>query len=99
MDVRDNAEAKRFEIDLGDGVAFAAYELRHDEIVFIHTEVPPGHEGEGVGKALVKAGLESARARGLKVLPLCPFFAAYIKRHPEEQDLLSPRGRAHLGLH
>ena len=40
----------------------------------------------------------SDRLRGLKVIPICPFFAAYIKKHPVEQDLLDPSFRKTLGL-
>ena len=47
---------------------------------------------------LIQAGLESARARGLKVIPICPFFAAYIRKHPEEQDLLDSAWRIKFGL-
>jgi len=87
--VRDNAEKHRFEIDLGDGsFAIAEYRLRAGKIIFTHTEVPPAHEGRGIGSLLVRTALESARERGLKVIPICPFFAAYIKKHAEEQDLL-----------
>ena len=92
--VRDNAEQHRFEIDLGDGsFAIAEYRLRAGKIVFVHTEVPPAHEGKGIGSLLVRAALASARERGLKVIPICPFFAAYIKKHAEEQDLLDPAYR------
>ena len=99
LTVRDNPERHRFEIDLGDGtVAIAEYNLLSDAIMFTHTEVPQGHEGEGVGTALVKAALASARQRGLQVIPICPFFAAYIKRHAEEQDLLTPAYRKVLGV-
>ena len=88
--VRDNADQHRFEIDLGDGnLAFAQYVLREGKITFTHTEVPPAHEGQGIGTALVRFALASARERGLKVIPLCSFFAAYIKKHAEEQDLLA----------
>ena len=52
----------------------------------------------GFGKALIIAGLAAARARGLKVIPICPFFAAYMKKHPEVQDLLDPAYRKTLGL-
>lgn len=96
--VRDNPEEHRFEIDLGDGVAIAQYMLRPGRIVFTHTEVPPGHGGRGIGTALIHAGLGYARERGLKVTPICPFFAAYIRDHPEEQDLLDPAWRRKLGL-
>jgi predicted GNAT family acetyltransferase len=50
--------------------------------------VPHAHEGQGVGSALIRFGLGAARDRGLKVVPICPFFAAYMRDHPETQDLL-----------
>ena len=97
--VRDNPERKRFEIDLGGGeVAIANYTLMTGKIMFTHTEVPPSHEGQGVGTALIKAALASARERGLEVIPTCPFFASYMKRHEEVQDLLAPHYRKLLGL-
>ena len=97
--VRDNAERHRFEIDLGDGsLAIAEYTLPEGKIMFTHTEVPPAHEGQGLGTALIRHALRSARERGLKVIPICPFFAAYIARHPEEQDLLDDAWRTRLGL-
>lgn len=97
--VRDNAEKHRFEIDLGDGsFAIAQYRLPAGKITFTHTEVPPAHEGKGIGSLLVRTALASARDRGLKVIPICPFFAAYIKKHPEEQDLLDPAYRKILGV-
>jgi predicted GNAT family acetyltransferase len=56
--------------------------------MFTHTEVPSGHEGQGVGTMLIKAGLAYAREQGLMVIPTCAFFAAYMKRHAEVHDLL-----------
>ena len=86
---RDNPAEHRFEIDLGDGnLAVAQYMLSDGKIRFTHTEVPPTHQGRGIGSALVRFALASARRRHLKVIPICPFFAEYIKRHPEEQNLL-----------
>lgn len=97
--VRDNPEKHRFEIDLGDGsFAIAEYRLRDGKVLFVHTEVPPAHEGMGVGTRLIQVALASARERDLKVIPICPFFAAYIKGHPEEQDLVDPAYRKALGL-
>lgn len=97
--IRDNIQKHRFEADLGDGSsAIAVYDLRPDRIIFIHTEVPPAHEGQGIGSALIRFALKSARERGLHVVPICPFFAAYMKKHTEEQDLLDPAYRGKLGL-
>lgn len=89
--VRDDSARHRFEIDLGDGeVAFAAYNLLPGAIRFYHTVVPESHGGQGLGTALIRAGLAAARERRLKVIPVCPFFAAYLKAHREEQDLVDP---------
>ena len=97
--IRDRPEKSRFETELGDGTfAFAEYKLHDGKIVFTHTEVPPEHEGQGIGSALIRYSLNAARERDLKVVPVCPFFAAYIKKHVEEQDLLDPSSRAKLGL-
>jgi predicted GNAT family acetyltransferase len=97
--VRDNPERHRFEIDLGSGeFAIAEYTLPAGKIMFTHTEVPPHHEGKGIGTALIRAGLQAARERGLKVIPICPFFAAYMQKHPEVQDLLDSAWRRKFGI-
>ena len=99
LTVRDNPDRHRFEIDLGDGsFAIAEYTLPAGTIMFTHTEVPEAHEGQGIGTKLIRFALDSARERGLKVIPICPFFAAYMKEHPPVQDLLDPAWRKKFGL-
>jgi predicted GNAT family acetyltransferase len=94
--VVDNPERNQFQIDLGGGeFAYAKYNLLPGAIRFYHTVVPESHGGQGLGTALIKAGLAAARERGLKVIPICPFFRAFLKKHPEEQDIVDP---AHLNL-
>lgn len=96
LHVADNPARHRFEIDLGGGqFAIAAYNLLPGAIRFYHTEVPESHGGRGLGTALIQAGLAAARERGLKVIPTCPFFRAYLRKHPEEQDLV-PSEHRHL---
>lgn len=97
-EVRNNEAEHRFEIDVGDAKAVAVYEREPGKIIFIHTKVPPAHEGEGIGSTLIRAGLQYARDHQLKVVPICPFFAAYMKKHEEVQDLLSPGACQKLGL-
>ena len=46
-------------------------------------------EGRGFGSRLAAAALENAAREGLEVVPLCPFIARYIKRHPEYEQLLA----------
>ena len=90
MDVRHEPDQNRFAADTDHGTAHLDYILTDGLITLAHTEVPPGAEGEGVGTALAKAGLDHARSEGLKVLPTCPFVAAYVRKHPEERDLILP---------
>lgn len=96
--VRHNPEARRFEVDLGGPVALADYNRLAHAIMFTHTEVPPQFEGRGIGTRLIVAGLDYARAEKLKVIPTCPFFAAYMRKHGEVQDLLDPTQRKLIGL-
>ena len=89
MEIKDNRELHRYEAEVPGGTAFAAYRLKPGAIVFTHTEVPPQAEGHGVGDALARFALDDARARGLSVVPLCPFIAAWIERHPDYGDLVA----------
>jgi predicted GNAT family acetyltransferase len=86
--VVDVPERGRYEaIRDGEVIAFAAYQKTATLVVFTHTEVDPGHEGQGVGGALVNGALEHVRTLGLRVLPLCPFVRTWMVRHPEFGDL------------
>jgi predicted GNAT family acetyltransferase len=89
-EVVDAAEASRYELRLGGRlVGLAAYRRRSDRIAFTHTEVDESCEGRGFGSRLAAAALEDARRQGLDVVPLCPFIAHYIERHPEYEALVA----------
>jgi uncharacterized protein len=88
VEARNNEKENRFEIEVDGKVAATWYRRHGDKIIFTHTEVPPELEGHGVGGALARAALTYARKEGLRVVPLCPFVAAFIKRHTEFQDLV-----------
>lgn len=55
-------------------------------IIIDHTGVPDSMRGLGVGKRLVEAAVQDARAEGVKIIPLCPFAKATLEKHPEWQD-------------
>ena len=88
LSVRNNEEAGRFEIDVDGEIAVSNYIIRGKTIYFTHTEVPSAAEGRGIGNILARAALDYARANRLRVVPRCKFIAAFIKRHPEYQDLV-----------
>lgn len=95
-EVVDNPEEGRFELRVDDALGFADYHLKKDVIVFTHTELPQALRGRGLGTVLVRAALDTARRRGLQVIPLCPYVAGFIRRHPQYRDLVVPRFRSLL---
>ncbi|MEO7086474.1 MAG: GNAT family N-acetyltransferase [Gemmatimonadaceae bacterium] len=87
--VEHNQHKHRFEARADRDLAVLTYHVRHDgTLVLLHTRVPTGLEGHGVAGRLAKAALDYARENKLKVVPQCPFIAAYIERHPEFKDLV-----------
>ena len=88
--VRDNVDYPRYELLLdGDLVGEILYRGFPDRIALIHTEVSPSVEGRGLGARLVAGALDDIRARGLHVVPICPFVSSYISRHPDYGDLVA----------
>ena len=96
IEVHDNPQSSRFEMSIADQTAVAMYETGPGVITFTHTRVPESLRGKGIANELAKVALAAARERGLQVVPKCTFFASYMRRHPETQDLLSQAGRTLL---
>lgn len=89
VDVQDDTAANRYEARVDGQLAGIAQYIRTPELIaFVHTEVQPAYEGQGVGAALVRRSLDDARRRGAAVLAVCPFYAGWISRHPAYRDLL-----------
>ena len=90
-EVRDNPDQHRYEMHLDDVlVGFVVYRQSDGARVLVHAEIQPEYEGRGLGSTLARGALDDVRARGLGVVPSCPFIAAYIRRHPEYADLVAP---------
>ncbi|GAB4519938.1 MAG: GNAT family N-acetyltransferase [Anaerolineae bacterium] len=87
LDVRNNPDAGRFEVQLGDELAMVEYNIAGKNIIFTHTEVPPAYEGQGIANKMAEVALAYAREHGYKIQPLCPFINTYIRRHKEYQDI------------
>ena len=87
--VRDNPDELRYELVVdGDVAGEIRYRLSRDAVALVHTEVAPKLEGSGLGGRLVAGALDDIRARGLRVIPICPFVRSYIRRHPEYDELV-----------
>jgi predicted GNAT family acetyltransferase len=87
--VADNPSKDRYEISVGGRLAgFAQYVRRGGRRYFVHTEIADEFEGQGLGSQLAAAALGMARDAGEPVVPLCPFIAGYIDKHPEWEAIV-----------
>ena len=85
----DDAAEHRYELWVGDERAgVIEYGIRPGVVELIHTEIDPAFEGRGLGTRLIAGALDDIRARGLELIPTCPFVRAYLRRHPEQRDLV-----------
>jgi uncharacterized protein len=99
LQLSDNATAQRYEARIGERVvAYIEYRPSGEARMLTHTEVNGDVEGQGVGSAIVKFALEDIRSKGERVVPMCPFVAAYMQRHREYVELVHPLQRKVFGL-
>jgi predicted GNAT family acetyltransferase len=97
--VTDNPAQSRFEIHVGgERAGLVLYQLHGDTVAFIHTEVSDKFQGMGLAGRLARGALDSARERGLAVLPYCPYIAGWIGKHPDYRDLVPEEKRGKFGL-
>ena len=85
----DNIEQRRFELTENGLTAFADYRREPGRLVIPHVEAPVPMRGTGAAGRLMTGILELVRAEELKVVPRCPYAAAFIKRNPQYQDLVA----------
>jgi len=100
--VTDNQAESRFEIHVcGERAGLVQYHIpSHDPAVIslVHTEVDDRFQGMGLAGKLARGALDSARERGLQVLPYCPYIKSWIAKHPDYVDLVPEDKRAEFDL-
>lgn len=80
----ENEIENQYEFHVGKYLPRIEYiKTNNGEIYLTHTEVPMALEGQGIGSQLAEKVLGDIERKGLRLVPLCPFIAGYIKKHPE----------------
>ena len=87
--VIDNLAESRFELTEDGAMTFADYSRRGGALVIPHVETPPAARGQGAASRLMAGIVLHAREQGAKIVPLCPYAAAWLQRHPEHRDLIA----------
>ena len=86
--ILDNAVAQRFETTVDGQLCVLDYHIHGQTLQLDHAGVPRAVGGRGIAAALTKHALDSARTRGMDVVPNCAYVAAWIRRHPAYADLV-----------
>jgi len=94
LEVNHNEAENRFETWVDGQLSKLDYSIHGNTIMMLHVGVYPDHRGHGVAGEITRVGLEYARTKNLRVIPMCSYVAAYIRKHPEYAELMKPRPEA-----
>jgi hypothetical protein len=87
--IRHDPARQRFSLRLDDALAVLDYDrVDASTLDYRHTFVPPPMRNRGIASALTAYALRYAGEANLKVIPSCPFVAAFVQRHPEHEPVL-----------
>ena len=79
----------RFEISVDGVVAgFAQFVEDGDQRIFFHTEIGEEFGGQGLAGKVVQQALETTRADGKRIVPVCPYVAKFVTKSDEFTDLV-----------
>ena len=97
-EIHDNTEATRYELTVDGQTAVVIYNTVAGGLLITETIVPVPLEGRGIASRMAKHVLADLKQRDMVILPTCPFFAGYLKKHPEYAEVVHPSYRIALGL-
>ena len=82
--VIDDTAGKQFVVSMDGTMPTLEYKLHGGRLHLLHTEVPEGLRGHGVGGRLVEAALAKARTDHLTIVPWCPYARRWLEAHPDQ---------------
>jgi uncharacterized protein len=89
MEVINNEEKNRFELEVDGHLAIIEYQEKDGNIALTSTQVPDTLSGRGIGKELVSQVVAQIEKTDLKIIPVCSFIQAWFKRNPDKGELLA----------
>ena len=91
LEVIHNEAQNRFETWIDNQLSKLDYMQDGNTIVMTHVGVYPEHRGQGIAGKLTQVALDYAKEKSLRVIPMCPYVATYIRRNTEYADLTKQR--------
>ncbi len=86
-ELRDTGD--RYEMDEAGLTSWADYRRAGERLYIDHVESPPALRGTGAAGRLMAALSVDARAKGLKIVPICGYAAAWLRRSKEFGNLVA----------
>ena len=87
LEVVHNPNENRFETWIDGNLSKLDYIQDEKNFVITHVGVHPSLRGQGIAGRIVEVSLVYARENSLRVVPMCSYAAAFIRRHPEYAEL------------
>jgi predicted GNAT family acetyltransferase len=80
-EVVDDVHRHRFVVRQDDQEAELVYRHAGKRLILLHTGVPQGMSGHGIGGLLVRTAVDLALREDLTLVPYCPFAAQWLRDH------------------
>lgn len=87
--LRDNTAASRYELDIDGETVFANYRRSGDKLTILWVEAPLALRGSGAAGKLMTLLAQEAVASGWRIVPVCGYAAAWLRRRPEFRGLVA----------
>lgn len=87
LQVTHNEVENTFEVWIDGYLSKLDYIQDDKNFVITHVGVYPELRGQGVAGKIVEAALQHAKQKSLRVVPMCSYAAAYIRRNPQYLEL------------
>ena len=89
LEVTHNEAGHTFEVWIDGHLCKLDYMQDGNNFVITHVGVYPELRGQGIAGKIVEASLQYAKAKSLRVIPMCSYAAAYIRSNPQYLELTS----------
>ncbi len=81
-------ENNRFTLDINGGIAKVDYQIRHNKMYLMHSEVPYNLRGRGIGKVLVEKTFEQLTHEGYMAVAVCSYIKAIASRSKKWKKII-----------
>lgn len=87
-ELHDNISSGQYELDVDGQTVFARYRRSGDVLTILWVESPPALRGTGAAGRIMKLLAAEARDKGWRIVPVCGYAAAWLRRSAEYRDLV-----------